>query len=90
MSEKCDECMYGPYNADEEPCGYCYEYGEFMPKPEIQRIRDLEAECAALRKVAEAGAELVADVKRRYPGEEFRCQIMRKMDERLRAAGWEV
>lgn len=42
-----------------------------------------EAEAVVLRRVKEleeAGSALIADVRRRYPGEELRCQYMRALD----------
>jgi len=38
-------------------------------------------------KVVEAATALVADVRRRYPGEELRCEFMRRLDDALRARG---
>lgn len=47
----------------------------------MERYKALECENARLRA---AGDNLIADVRRRYPGEELRCQYMRALDDALR------
>jgi hypothetical protein len=44
------------------------------------KITRLTAENERLRAVADAAAALIADVRRRYPGEELRCEYMRSLD----------
>lgn len=42
---------------------------------------------AAVPAMLEAGCALIADIRRRYPGEELRCEYMRALDAALRLAG---
>jgi hypothetical protein len=46
----------------------------------IQLIKENER----LRAVADAAAALIADVRRRYPGEELRCEYMKVLDAALK------
>jgi hypothetical protein len=45
--------------------------------------QEKEALQARVKVLEEAGSALIADVKRRHPGEELRCQYMRALDAAL-------
>ena len=57
-----------------------------------ENYQDFENEAANAALIAaapdmyEAGAALIADVRRRYPGEELRCEYMRALDAALKKA----
>lgn len=46
----------------------------------ITLIRELRIEVENLKAVNTAASALIADVKRRYPGEELRCEYMKALD----------
>jgi hypothetical protein len=53
---------------------------------QLRNTLAFKAEAHALRAVKTAARALIDDVRRRYPGEELRCPLMRALDEASLAA----
>lgn len=82
-------CSHG---GDGQSCVYCEPHDDDTPDdwPADKERAERQARAAiaamrehdeTLRELVEAATALIADVRRRYPNEELRCEFMRALDE---------